>query len=362
MKNLKKWRTKIIVIAVVILAIVVGMIGISIRSAQRQREYNSHIEAAEKYLVELDYEQAIVEYTLALAIEPKNVELLDSLEQTYLDYAQSLADAGEYEKAVSVLEDGYAQIGRESLREKMEELQELQAQKEAEEAEARRLEEEAEARMIELPFEPMDITIMGYHLFTDHYEDICAAYGCPIDTDPSDEKDYDNSTVENEYGRLSSDVSSVDDGMSYFLSFRQEAGNVDYPAISYSVQKSGSHSLRNISVYSSSDWAANLEACGIKLPAAIGSYDEWCRIFRVEEIKEKGEPQETENGMSCWKFQTKWGSAYYTEAAADNSSHLQIMLNGLEVGEERYDGMFAIDRYVDTNIGADVWTYQYNDY
>ncbi len=34
--------------------------------------------------------------------------------------------------------------------------------------------------MIEFPFELTDITIMGYDLFTDHYEDVCAAYGCPI--------------------------------------------------------------------------------------------------------------------------------------------------------------------------------------
>ncbi len=61
---------------------------------------------------------------------------MDTLEQTYLDCAQSLADAGDYEKAVSVLEDGYTQIGRESLREKMEELKTVQAQKEAKEAEA----------------------------------------------------------------------------------------------------------------------------------------------------------------------------------------------------------------------------------
>lgn len=144
MKKLLQKKMLMISIAVIILAIAGGFIGISVRSAQKQRQYNSHIEMAERYLVDLDYEQAIVEYTLALEIEPKNVELLDALEQTYLDYAQSLADAGEYEKAVSVLEDGYAQIGRESPREKMEELQNLQAQKEAQEKERLLAEEDAE--------------------------------------------------------------------------------------------------------------------------------------------------------------------------------------------------------------------------
>ena len=146
MKKLLQKKTTKIGIAVIILAVAIGIISINARSAQRQREYDGHVEAAEKYLTELDYEQAIAEYTLALEIEPNNEEVLNALEQTYLDYAQSLADAGEYEKAVSVLEEGYAQMGRESLREKIEELKAIQEQKEAEEAEARRLEEEAAKR------------------------------------------------------------------------------------------------------------------------------------------------------------------------------------------------------------------------
>ena len=65
----------------------VGIISINVRSAQRQREYDGHVEAAERYLTELDYEQAIAEYTLALEIEPNSEEVLNALEQTYLDYA-----------------------------------------------------------------------------------------------------------------------------------------------------------------------------------------------------------------------------------------------------------------------------------
>ena len=122
MKELLKKKTTKIGIAVIILAIAIGIISINARSAQRQREYDGHVEDAEKYLTELDYEQAIAEYTLALEIEPNAEEVLNALEQTYLAYAQSLADAGDYEKAVSVLEEGYAQTGRECLQTKVEEL------------------------------------------------------------------------------------------------------------------------------------------------------------------------------------------------------------------------------------------------
>ena len=94
--------------AVVILLVLCCLIGIGIRSVQKRQTYENHIAAAEKYLVDLNYEQAIVEYTLALEIEPNEPALLDALEQTYLDYAQSLADAGDYEGAIAVLEEGAA--------------------------------------------------------------------------------------------------------------------------------------------------------------------------------------------------------------------------------------------------------------
>lgn len=199
---------------------------------------------------------------------------------TNLDYAQSLVVARDCEKAVRILEEGYAQIGWESLREKIEELKAIQAQK-----------EEEAARTIEFSFELTDITIMGYDLFIEHYEDVCAAYGCPVDMDPSSDRDYDNSHVENEYGRLSSDVSPIDSGEYKSLAFYQTLGNLDYPAIGYSVQESDDMAIMEISVYSSSDWASNLAACEINLPALAGSYEDWYRIFRVQEIKEKGDHQ-----------------------------------------------------------------------
>ena len=56
---------------------------------------------------------------LALELELNNEEVLNALEQIYLDYAKSYADTGDYEKAISVLEEGYEQTGRESLREEI---------------------------------------------------------------------------------------------------------------------------------------------------------------------------------------------------------------------------------------------------
>lgn len=149
MKELLKKKSVKIVLLLIVLLVVMGIVGMNASSAQRRKDYNGHVDAAEKYLAELDYEQAIAEYTLALEIEPNSKEILDELEETYLAYAQTYADMEEYESAIEILERGYEQIGRESLREKIEELRTIQAQKEEEEKERLLAEEAEKQRLLE---------------------------------------------------------------------------------------------------------------------------------------------------------------------------------------------------------------------
>jgi tetratricopeptide (TPR) repeat protein len=122
MKELLRRKSVRAGLLVIVLIVAVGIVDFNVRSAQRRKEYNGHVEAAEKYLTELDYEQAIAEYTLALEIEPKSEEMLNALEQIYLDYAQSLVDIGDYEKAVNVLEEGYERTDREELYKEIQEI------------------------------------------------------------------------------------------------------------------------------------------------------------------------------------------------------------------------------------------------
>lgn len=126
MKELLKKKSVRIGLLAIILLVAMGLIGMNAQRIQKQKEYNGHIEAAEKYLSDLDYEQAIAEYTLALEIEPKSEEVLSGLEHTYLAYAGSYADAGDYEGAINILEEGYAMVQRESLKEQIVEYRELQ--------------------------------------------------------------------------------------------------------------------------------------------------------------------------------------------------------------------------------------------
>ena len=114
MKELLQKKSVKIALLLIVMLVIMGIVGINVRSAGPKREYNRHIEAAEKYLTELDYEQAIAEYILALEIEPNAEEVLQGLEQTYLAYAQTFADSGVYERAVSILEEGYSLLGEEA--------------------------------------------------------------------------------------------------------------------------------------------------------------------------------------------------------------------------------------------------------
>lgn len=343
MKELLKKKITKIGIAAIVLAVAVGIISINARSAQRQREYDSHVDAAEKYLTELDYEQAIAEYTLALEIEPNNEEVLNALEQTYLDYAQSLADAGEYEKAIGLLEEGYAQTGRESLREKLEELTAIQA------------------KMIELPFELTDITIMGYDLFGDYYEEVCAAYGAPVDTDTSEAGP---ASVVTAYGEAGSYVIDEEDHKSKEVSIIQswqpevivEGGRYRAAdaAVSYRIEPE----MNSLTCYEEK-MTLDLSVLDINIPVKPGdSYEEWCQVMQIFRIKETTEEKMSE-GKWKWAFYTKWGKGIYMETVEDGEKSCWFYLyDGNEDKEE--NALFKLDISLREDLSirrVDIFTY-----
>lgn len=341
-----KKRMIFAVFTVILLALIAG-IGIYNTPANRLAR---QIDLGRKYLEKENYEQAVIEFDKAIAIDPMSVD-------AYLGKADAYIAMGDVNMALQTLEEGYSRTGSESIKKRIEEIS-LQTAGEAELSRGPE-EEDAEetADIIDFTFELSDITIMGYDLFTAHYEEVCAAYGCPIDTDSGRGRDLENSSVMNEYGDLQSDVSSEDGGEQKFLSFYQHTETVSYPAISYSNQISDNHMLVNISIYSSFDRVSDLESCKIHVPAPTGTYEDWCSMLPVQEIKANGTRQEQEGGEAYWEFPTKWGQARYMEG--EGYARLEIYLNNWTVGENDYNGIFSIDRYVDfggTGLGES-WTY-----
>jgi tetratricopeptide (TPR) repeat protein len=61
------------------------------------------LDLGEKYLLEMDYEQAVVQFSKVIEIEPRNPD-------GYIGLAKAYAGLGKTEKAISVLEDGLKAI------------------------------------------------------------------------------------------------------------------------------------------------------------------------------------------------------------------------------------------------------------
>ena len=68
----------------------------------------NYLNSAAKYLIEMDYEQAIIAFDKVLEIDPMNVE-------AYLGKAKALLEMDENEKAHTLLKEGYSKTGSELI-------------------------------------------------------------------------------------------------------------------------------------------------------------------------------------------------------------------------------------------------------
>jgi len=80
------------------------------------------LDLGNKYLADLDYEQAVAAFTKAVEIMPDSPEAKELLITTYLAWADDLLAKGEIDRALSVLEEGYAMISDDRFKNKLDEL------------------------------------------------------------------------------------------------------------------------------------------------------------------------------------------------------------------------------------------------
>ena len=86
----------------------------------QKSDWQEHLDLGQKYLLDGDYEQAIIEFNKVIEIEPKNVE-------AYIGLAEAYVAADDYDSAISILEQGYAETGNQSLQDRINELRRLAA-------------------------------------------------------------------------------------------------------------------------------------------------------------------------------------------------------------------------------------------
>lgn len=116
--DIKKDKKIVMVIgATLLLSLIVAGIFVLVANSSGEK-LAEQLELGQKYLDELDYEQAIVAYEAAIEIDPK-------CEEAYLALAEAYLQMGEYDKAMECASLGYSQTGSEILLGKMGEIQKI---------------------------------------------------------------------------------------------------------------------------------------------------------------------------------------------------------------------------------------------
>lgn len=93
-----------IIISVALLCISAIIIAVILLNNSPETKLDVYLTNAAKYLVEMNYEQAIVEFDKILEIDPMNVE-------AYLGKARAYYAMGDVDKAIDTLKDGYEKTG-----------------------------------------------------------------------------------------------------------------------------------------------------------------------------------------------------------------------------------------------------------
>ena len=99
---IKKKSKKVLIVALTILVatVVIVIAVMAVHSNNPERRLKKQLELGERYLSELNYEQAVAAYRVAIEIDPKSVD-------AYLGLAVAYVGMDEYEEAVKSLTEGY---------------------------------------------------------------------------------------------------------------------------------------------------------------------------------------------------------------------------------------------------------------
>lgn len=120
MKKGKKILIFVISIIVILLVVVNVLLYLYMNSPEQKAM--KQVDLGQKYLLSLDYEQAIAAFEIAIELEPKNVD-------AYLGMADAYVAMGDPARAIKILKKGYKETSDDTLKEKMDELEAEQNRK-----------------------------------------------------------------------------------------------------------------------------------------------------------------------------------------------------------------------------------------
>ena len=209
MKNIKIW------IAAAVVAIAVGVIGaLAFSGGGGTDRFQEQLELGQRYLEEMDYEQAVVAFTAAIEIDPRNAD-------AYLGLADAYAGMGDLDAAIAALEEGYELTGDERVRDYIDALQGGAASSGTQAG--------TQTEPVALPFTAEDFTLAGYSIVEENFEAMAAALGAGIWR-----LDSENTPAELEreadYGRISATEFLPEEGSTshYQLNISSDDGMIAY--------------------------------------------------------------------------------------------------------------------------------------
>ncbi len=116
-KTGKLWKVLLIVVAVIILAVLIGAIVFLTARAKKAGEYATYIEEAESYAEEGEFDRAVKELKKAIKLSEKD-------EVAYLLLSDIYEEMGEYDKATDILEEGYEKTDSPKIKKAIKKMQE----------------------------------------------------------------------------------------------------------------------------------------------------------------------------------------------------------------------------------------------
>ena len=310
--NGKKWG----IIGAVLLILIALIIGISIYNSSTNR-LSRQLDLGNRYLEEQNYEQAIVEFDKAIAIDPMSVD-------AYLGKAEAYIGMGDLQSALDTLQAGYDLTGDERLKTKLDEIQaQLNQASQLEEIEkpVEEAEVQEEQEYIELPFSMSDITIRGYSfLDMSAFDEIVTAFGCSMGED-----------YITEYGFMRAD--RFDDTKDHFQ-YTTGGGGLEYDVYPDRASLYLHDSVNSDRINEYRDALKSI--CNV--PLCLGAtYDEWCEKLEVEAIKSSLEERTsewvytndsakilTEDEWYVWMYEESKTSSSIIFSNKSGSEHLSI--------------------------------------
>lgn len=126
MKKTNVWKILLITLVVIVIAVIAGII---LYNNSDTVKLKKQLDLGEKYLAEMNYEEAVVAFNQAIEIDPRSAD-------AYLGLADAHLGMGDEEAAFAALEAGYEAIGDERLKERIDEMRAAAIEREREAAEA----------------------------------------------------------------------------------------------------------------------------------------------------------------------------------------------------------------------------------